>query len=324
MTENLAEVLASLQRNSNGSGPVFLLSADTRARLLRWYNGNPFNTEERTLKQALKVFLWCEENSDLFEYPPEMRLARLRAEAQTLEISVNHLADLMARENIFNQPPRTERLIAFEGIDDAENIRQVNLLRAYLVQRQVNVVSIPYPNYTGFFGREIARMQSGDDAVQEYNVDPKSMALWHALDRKDTVSEILRQAPNSVVLCNRYTLSNAVYQSVRSNIDLADWIFQMEHTHLGIPAPDMYVVLDIRPSCAQVKGGPSVGSGVWPEGKEESSRLMAAALQRYHDFAIRFPQLKVIDCMANDQRVKTPDEIHLEVLSCLSNCKLLD
>ncbi len=324
MTKDLAELLARLQRNSNGSGPSFELSPDTRSQLLRWYSGNPFDTEESTLKQAVKVLQWCEENSDIFECPPEIRFARLKSGALTLETSVNRLADLMARENIFRPSSRTWRLIAFEGIDGTENIRQVDLLQAYLVQRQVSVASIANSNDQGFFGHEIGRLRSGDKASQEYNVDPKSMALWHALDRKVRVSETTTQTVDGVVLSNRYTLSNAVYQSARSNVDLAKWIFQMEHTHLGIPAPDMYIVLDILPSFAQVEEEPSVHLEARPRSKEQSSRLLAAARQRYREFATRFPQIEVIDCMAGEQKVKTPDEIHLEVLSRLRNGKLLD
>jgi hypothetical protein len=69
--------------------------------------------------------------------------------------------------------------------------------------------------------------------------------------------------------------------------------------------------------------GPPVSPGAKPRRREESIRLLAAVRQRYREFAIRFPQLQVIDCMADDEKVKTPNEIHLEVLSCLRDCKLL-
>jgi dTMP kinase len=322
MTEEF-DALSHLQWNSNGNRPVFQLSPDTRSQLLRWYSGNPFDTDEGTLKRALKASQWCEENSSIFEYPPEIRRAKLETGAQTLEISVDRLAGLMARENILHQPTRTCRLIAFEGIDDTQNIRQIDLLRDHLVQRQARVVSLACSDSRGFFSREIARLQKGGGEANEFTVDPKSMALWHALDRKACVSDVLKQAAaDCVVISNRYTLSNAVYQSARSDVDLADWIFEMEHTYLGIPAPDMYLLLDMPPSFDRVEEEQSVGPGPRPGQKDKSSRLATAVRQRYRELALRFPQIRLIECMADSHKAKTPEEIHLEILAHLHRSEL--
>jgi dTMP kinase len=323
MLEDLAEVLARLQRNSNGDSFACQLSPDERSRLLKWYSGNPFDTQDGTLKQALKVFQWCEENSDVFEFPPEMRLARMEVGARAVGIPVNRLKSLMASSSTLHRPSSTMRLIAFEGIDDAENVRQIELLQAYLVQKEVSVISMAYPNCRGFFGREIASLLSSDDAVLKYNLDSKSLALWFALDRKMSVAEVNCQRDNSFVLFNRYTLSNVVYQSARSNADLADWIFQLEHTHLGIPAPDLYIVLDILPSLVQAKVNPSVHPGAFLGTNEESNGFLTVARQRYRQLATLFPQLQFIECMAEDEKTKTSDQIHAEVLSSLRHRKLL-
>lgn len=68
--------------------------------------------------------------------PPDIRRAKLETGAQELEISVPRLAALLAREGTFHQPAHTIRLIAFEGFDESQNILQIELLRAYLVQRE--------------------------------------------------------------------------------------------------------------------------------------------------------------------------------------------
>jgi dTMP kinase len=321
MTEKLAETLAHLQRNSNGGGFASHRSPEMRSQLLKWYNGNPFDTQDGTLKHALKIFRWCEENSDVFEYPSEMRLARMEAGSKTLGISVNRLTDLMVSSSTLHQSARTTRLIAFEGIDDAENMRQVDLLRAYLVQQDMRVISIPYPNYQEFFGREIARLQSSYETVPRYDLDPKSLALWYALDRKTFVSQILGHRANRFVLFDRYTLSTIVYLFARSDVDLADWIFQLEHAILGIPAPDLYIVLDVPPSIAQADSG--AHNRAWLGRNRASGEFLAIARRHYREISNRFPQIQFIDCTAKAEKIKTPDQIHAKVLSCLHRLQLL-
>lgn len=315
MTEEFI-ALSHLQSHSNGKDPVFQPSPNFRSQLLRWYNGNPFDTDEVTLDHALKAFQWCGANSSIFEFPPEMRRASLKAGAQTLGISVGNLADLMAREDIFHRPTRACQLIAFEGIDDTQILRQIDLLRNHLLRRQVDVELLDCSEPGGFFGREIARLREGD-ADNEFVVDPKSMALWNALDRKTRISDVLKDAaPNCLVISNRYTLSSAVYHSMQRDGDLGDWIFEMEHTYLSIPAPDLYILLDKPPSFDPAEGEQSVDPRL-PLGRMNKSRKLPGVSRLYREFAARFPQIQVIGCMADNHTAKAPEEIHIEILTHL-------
>jgi len=317
MTEEF-DVLFRLQRNANGSGPALHLSPDTRSHLLRWYSGNPFDTNEATVKKALRVLEWCEENSGIFEFSSEMRRTKLESGAETLGISVSSLSELMAREHICYQP-RTCRLIAFEGVDEACTVRQMDLLHAYLVQRKVHALSLGRTGEGEFFGREIGRLQNQAAEAQQSAVDPKSMALWDALNRRERVLDTLKHAAaETVVLLDRYTLSNAVYASVGSNENLADWVFEMEHTHLGIPAPDIYFVLNM-PLFLEHKVEQSVGSSL-RHAQECTSALVG---QRYRELALRFPQIEIVECVADSGAGKSPEAINIEILAHLRSRKFL-
>jgi len=318
MTEGF-NARSRVPRNSNGSSPVFHLSVDSRSQLLRWYNGNPFDTNEDTLKRALEVLHWCGENSGIFESDPEIRRVELETGAQTLGISVSRLAELMARESIIHQRPPNCRLIAFEGIDEVATVQQMDLLRADLVRRQVKVISLPSSDEQGFFGREVARLQNGVKA-HEAAVDPKSMALWNALDRRACVLDVTRHAAGgTVVLLNRYTLSNAVHESARCNENLSDWVFEMEHTHLGIPAPDIYFVLDV-PAVEREEAEQSAHTGFRPEQKDTATLVR----QRYRELARRLPQIEMIECIGDGREAKSPDAVHREILEHLRRHKLLE
>ena len=109
-------------------------------------------------------------------------------------------------------------------------------------------------------------------------------------------------------------------------MDLSDWIFQLEHTQLGIPAPDLYIVFDVSPSASQVnasrrrrKDGTEPGLDVY----EQSLPLLIAARDRYRAMANQLPGIALIECMATEEKMKSPNEIHAEVISCLQQQQML-
>ena len=328
MTDDLVEALNAVQWD--GSNDDFSrrgrLSPEGRARLLKWYNGNPFDIREETAASALTTLRWCQENSGIFQYPAPMRRSIMNDACESLDVSFKHLTDLIVNSNTVLRPSQTTRLIAFEGIDGSGKTYQMKLLQQSLMEQQAKVTVISYPDYHEFFGRELASLLSGNGIVRADDLDPKSMALWYALDRRSSASQICSEGANGFALLNRYTLSSVVYQSVRSNVDLADWIFELEHTHLAIPAPDLYIVFDVSPVVSQSnvsdrrrKDGTVPGLDVY----EQSMTLLTAARQRYRAIAARLPGIELIECMVDGQRMKPPDQIHAEVISCLHRYRLL-
>lgn len=145
-------------------------------------------------------------------------------------------------------------LICFEGIDGSGKTAQISLLADTLTSLGKRVCVRSYPVYDSFFGQEVGRLLAGSSAgTDAARLDPQSMALWYALDRwldHRERADIFRS--DMYVLLNRYTLSNVVYQSLRSSAPTAtqQWIDQLEHAVLGLPRPDLYVVLDTPPAFA--------------------------------------------------------------------------
>jgi hypothetical protein len=81
---------------------------------------------------------------------------------------------------------RPHRILAIEGIDGAGKETQAELLRDRLVGRGWSVRMLSFPVYSSFFGQSIRQLldgQLGAGDVSADAVDPRSMALWYALDR---------------------------------------------------------------------------------------------------------------------------------------------
>ncbi len=197
-----------------------------------------------------------------------------------------------------------ERLIAIEGLDGAGKTTQVQLLVSRLAPHEV----VAFPRYDTFFGRQIRLLLDGVGGLSAETVDPRSMALWYALDRAQWARD-RKPAPDGVVLLNRYTLSNAVYQSARSGADLFDWILRLEYEELGLPQPDLTVVLDVPPDVSRRRVTHRDGAG---DVYERAADLQARVREGYLAAAARLPGVVVVSAAG------PADEVHAKVLAAIS------
>lgn len=190
-------------------------------------------------------------------------------------------------------------LIALEGVDGAGKATQVSLLAKAL--STVDVVS--FPRYDTFFGRHIRSLLDSGEAM---TLDPRSMALWYALDRAQWAAD---RKPGPVLL-NRYTLSNAVYQSARSSDpEMFDWVLRLEYEELRIPRPDVTVVLDVPPDVSRQRVVSRGGDG---DAYERSSALQARVRDGYLAAASRLPDVVVVPALG------PPSEVHDLVLRAVT------
>ena len=136
-------------------------------------------------------------------------------------------------------------LVAIEGVDGAGKTTQAELLRASVASAGLSVKLRAFPAYDSFIGSQIRQMLR-DPAS---SLDARSAALWFAVDRRQALQHDPLGA--DVEICNRYTLSNAVYQSARApeaeRAAVFDWVLELER-ELGIPVPDLTFVLDVTPA----------------------------------------------------------------------------
>ena len=217
------------------------------------------------------------------------------------------------------------RIIAFEGIDGTGKTVQISYLKQKLESMGYRVGMLSFPNYEGFFGRELGRMLSGDGKSSADKVDAKSMCLWYALDRFKTIGEI-RLNEYDFLLLNRFTLSNVVYQSIRADErkreEMVDWILQLEHDCLKLPVPDMYMVFDVEPETSKknvANKGYRDYVGDREDVYEKSRDLMDKARKMYRSLAGKLGNITIIDCMDRESEMKSPLKINEEVLDALKS-----
>ena len=195
------------------------------------------------------------------------------------------------------------KIIAFEGIDGTGKSVQMEALRSRLEQRGFSVGVLSFPDYDSFFGSCVGRYLTKKDGVSANDVDQRSMALWFAMDRW-AAFQGFDYGKYDILLINRYVLSNAVYQSIRDRDmdkpDILDFILTLEHEQLGLPRPDLYLILDVDLSSAQnnvSKKGYRDYVGDEKDEYEKQDSIQVRARAKYLSFGERLSNVRVIPCM---------------------------
>ncbi|NUS43031.1 MAG: dTMP kinase [Mycobacteriaceae bacterium] len=141
------------------------------------------------------------------------------------------------------------RLIAVEGLDGAGKRTIVSALTEELSARGLTARTLAFPRY----GRSLTADLAAEALRGEHgglSESVRAMALLFALDRAGAVDELhAALAAVDVVLLDRYVASNAAYGAARmqqpGNGEFATWIGGLEFDRLGLPVPDLQVLLAV-------------------------------------------------------------------------------
>lgn len=197
------------------------------------------------------------------------------------------------------------KIISFEGIDGTGKTTQIKLLNELLSAKGYKVNVRSYPVYESFFGKEIGVHLSSKEV--KHNIDARSMALWYAMDRwKDRKDFILTDPQTDILLLNRYTLSNMVYQVIRAGVsqELAEWVDSLEHNILELPRPDLYLIFDL-PFELALKNNEGKGKRDYIDSEvdkyEKDVKLQTTARELYSKFGREQNNAVVIDCFENEK-----------------------
>jgi dTMP kinase len=146
------------------------------------------------------------------------------------------------------------RLIVIEGLDGAGKRTLADGLHAALDDRGVTMTRIAFPRYGRSAAADLVRDglygRVGDLSDSVYG-----MAVLYALDRHGAVGELAAALhAHDVVLLDRYVASNAAYGAARLHQDadgeFVAWVGRLEIDRLGLPPPDVQVLLRVPPEIA--------------------------------------------------------------------------
>ncbi|MCX7541396.1 dTMP kinase [Corynebacterium sp. P5848] len=131
-------------------------------------------------------------------------------------------------------------IVTIEGIDGAGKNTLVTELR-----NRTGAEVLCFPRYESSLpARLAARALHGE--MGDLTDSIHGMATLFALDRYGALDTLdrFRGSPD-LLLLDRYVASNAAYSAARADdLSLCDWVADLEFGELGLPVPDLQILLD--------------------------------------------------------------------------------
>lgn len=212
------------------------------------------------------------------------------------------------------------KLIIIEGSDGSGKATQTELLRRRLRTDGHSVMAVAFPNYSSESSALVKMYLRGDFGAKADAVNPYAASAFYAVDRVASYERKWKGflAAGGIVLADRYTTSNMLYQMIKINDpaekeEYLDWLWDFEFHKLGLPEPDGVILLDVPQDVSErlmaVRTGKTGGeTGDIHEKDRDFLRKCHAA---YGELADKYGWQKV--ACAVDGELRSAESIHEDV-----------
>lgn len=195
------------------------------------------------------------------------------------------------------------KLITLEGIDGVGKGTQLSLIAKKLdeIGMPYKIVAFPrYDNPSSYFIKQYLSLDHPYGTPDE--VGPYRSSIFYAMDRYDASFELRKYIDDGfIVLADRYTGSNIGHQGGKISDEkerkvFIEWLFDLEFVKMGIPKPDVNIILsiplEVSVSRIESRGRSKDAHEVDPShlGKSQDAYLWAA--KNYPD---DFVEVKCVD-----------------------------
>src|SRR3990167_8239847 len=139
------------------------------------------------------------------------------------------------------------KLVVIEGIDGSGKKTQWRRL-----VKKLGAVGVDFPRYkTSIWGKLLKELLTGQHGDWQ-QLTPYVAVLPYVLDQWDWWQKRGREAVGAgkTVVANRYVTSNIhqIYKlKGRARQEFAKWFWRLAYQELGLPRPDLVLVLDVPP-----------------------------------------------------------------------------
>lgn len=148
------------------------------------------------------------------------------------------------------------KLIVIDGVDASGKQTQTGLLAQRLKLAGHSVLQLEFPDYRNPWSEPAKCYLAGRFGKKPEDVNPYAASTLFGVDRfcsyKAEWAPFLQSG--GVVLCDRYTTSNAIHQGAKLPMEEREafwnWLYELEYDRMGIPRPDAVFFLDMPPEAA--------------------------------------------------------------------------
>jgi len=199
------------------------------------------------------------------------------------------------------------RFIVIDGTDGSGKATQTELLVARLKREGLPVETIAFPKYGDKSAGAVEEYLRGKYG-QAQDVTAQQASVLYAVDRFDAAPQIRAWlAQGTHVIADRYVGSNMGHQGSKisdpeERTAFFQWDMQFEHELMGIPKPDINIVLHVPAEMSMnLMKDRALKSHLEKDIHEEDLEHLRAAEQAYIDMTNQFDTFVRIECVENGE-----------------------
>jgi dTMP kinase len=207
-------------------------------------------------------------------------------------------------------------LVVIEGIDGSGKSTQLALLKERLESDDISYHALDFPRYNKPGGQLAKLYLQGAFGKNPNDVNPYAASSFFSTDRISSYLEDWRDKYESgtLIISDRYTTSNATHQGSKfpseKREEFFDWLFTFEYKYLGLPKPDLIILLDIpAETVSSLISSRNTGKDIHERDTSYLNLCRKSALQ-----AAKLYGWRCIDCIGADGRLRTKEDIHTEII----------
>lgn len=217
------------------------------------------------------------------------------------------------------------KLIVLEGTDGVGKSTQFALLKTRLAESGRDFRTIVFPQYQEPSSALIRMYLGGEFGSAPSDVNAYCASMFYAVDRYASYKKIWGDYYESggLMLCDRYTTSNAVHQaskiSAAHRMKYYQWLYETEFDLMGLPKPDLVIYLD----------APIELTALLMRRREENTHTRADIHEKDLDYlricratgkqAAEFYGWRIVRC-DRDGAMRSIEDIHEEVFRLAAKC----
>ncbi|MBR4761103.1 MAG: deoxynucleoside kinase [Clostridia bacterium] len=216
------------------------------------------------------------------------------------------------------------KLIVIEGLDGSGKSTQLELLKTRLKNGGVPVTAVSFPDYESDSSALVKMYLSGKFGDKPNDVNPYAASLFYCVDRYASFKTNWSKDYNGdkVIVSGRYTTSNAIHQTSKLDSEdwrpFLDWLYDIEYVKVGIPKPDLVILLDMPVEVSQKLlsnryHGDEQSKDIHERDVEYLNRCRQAA-----KFVAEYSGFKTV-CCAKDGEPRTLEDISDEVYNLVKD-----
>lgn len=217
------------------------------------------------------------------------------------------------------------KLIVMEGTDGSGKSTQFGLLTEALANMGQDFHRLRFPQYQEPSSALIRMYLDGDLGDSPDDVNAYAASTFYAVDRYASYVKVWGKLyeDGGLIVCDRYTTSNAVHQSGKvaegERTEFLQWLSDLEYEKMGMPQPDLVLCLDMPIDLAcQLMRGREQDTNTKADIHEQDVDYLKKCRQMALD-AAKFYGWTVISCAQNGQ-IRNMQDIHDEIMTHVTAC----